>query len=796
MLFFHSDKVFMAKGDNGIFEEDESSVPMKERLSNYLANWPLFVICVLLCVSGGILYSRYAAPKYMAETLFLVKGSAGGGNPADLIEGALSGKGEVDLNNETLLLSSAGLMERTVAKNNFNVYYFRKGRLHNIDIYNDAPFILTAQGLTDSDRTYNINIEKIDANGGLYDFEPGKAEKLFSFRWNEPFKVAGQPFVLQTKRSISAGSGGFIVRWEPVTESAATFLEDLTVKVPNTNTSVIQLTIKTENLEKGKDILNALCAEFNKSDIEDRNRFSESTVSFIDDRLSAISGELKGVEGNLENYQGNKQLIDVKGQSAQSLENSNEVSKSIKNLTTQQGVASMIFDYFATPANGNKLVPSSLGLNDGTLASLVTQYNELQLKKERETPLVAPNSTVMQDLNTQLANLKSSILESISNINKNLQLQENNLRQQNSQYKGFLSSLPHDERVLQEIKRKQTVTEGLYLYLLQKREEAAISSTASNVSHYKQIDLASGYGPVEPNSKNIIVYTALLGFFIALGFLYVRDLVNDKVTARNDISKRLQIPVLGDVFQISGKKRNGIAITGKNIIGEQFRMIRTNLSTILPEKDKGVILVTSAAEAEGKTFISTNLAAVLALPGRKVALLEFDMRKPDVAKGFEIDAPKGITDYLSGNTNNLSDIYYLTDGFPTLHIYPPGIVEANPGDLLLSTNSAKLFNSLRKDYDYVIVDSAPVGLVSDGFVLSQFCNATIFVIRQRKTLKKHLEFLREAIDSKKFNNAGVVFNDVKTSGKYGYYNYGNSHGDGNSEKKFRKNRKKDLAENI
>ena len=304
-----------------------------------------------------------------------------------------------------------------------------------------------------------------------------------------------------------------------------------------------------------------LFTEFNLSDIEDRNRISENTVQFIDERLVAISSELQGVEGNLENYQGSNQLVDIKGQSSQSLGNSDNISKAIKELAVQQRVAAMISAYFVNPVNGNKLVPSSLGLNDATLASLISQYNELQLKREREAPMVVPNSPLILDMDTQLANLKNSILESLNNISKNLQLQENNLQQQSNQYRSFLSSVPHSERVMQEIKRKQSITEGLYLYLLQKREETAISGRGANVPHYKQIDLAWGFGPVWPNSGNIILYAAMLGFALAFAWVYVTNLLNDKVMSREDI-KRTGLPLVGEISKIPGKEKAGHSCIG------------------------------------------------------------------------------------------------------------------------------------------------------------------------------------------------------------------------------------------
>lgn len=772
----------MTVENNDLFGAEQHTNTLKDNVLTYLAYWPLFLISTVLCLGLGILYIKYTLPKYLATTSVLVKGAEKGKQSSeDLIESALNGKREVNLNNEILLLSADRLMERTVAKNGFNIAYLKKGRILDIDIYKDAPFKLIARQVRDTDRTYNIHLDKLGIKGGML-WEDSKNKKPKEFIWNVPFTISGESFVLAPKRMIEADEGEYVVRWEPVAQTASSISDNLFTKPYDSRTSVIVLTLKTENLRKGKDILNALLHEFSLTDVEDQIKLSENTINFINDRLLAISTELEGVEGNLESYQGKNQLIDIKGQSEQSLENSNEITKSVKELAVQKEVASMLLNYFTQPSSdGNKLVPSSFGLNDHTLASLITAYNELQLRKERETPLVAPNSTVMQDINTQLSNVKGSILESLENIRKNIQLQEANFHQQNSIYKNFLLSLPHNERVLQEIKRKQTITESIYLYLLQKREEAAISSTAASISNYKQIDPATGFGPIEPNSRNIILYTILLGLFLAFGIIYTKDLLNDTITSRHDIARRTALPMLGQINHIHKRDERVISILTRNIIGEQFRAVRTNISFFLKDKDKKVILVTSSISGEGKSFVSLNLAAAYALPGKKVALLELDIRKPTLHTRLFLQAAMGLTDYLSGTTTNLSEICYTCNEVPNLHIYPSGSVQLNPADLLLTENMARLFSALRERYDYVIIDSPPAGLVSDPFIMGPYCDIVLYIIRYRKTSKKQLDFISEVVINKRLNNVALIANDMRKSNKDednygGYYSYERSNG--------------------
>ncbi len=775
----------MTRENNDLFGEANSNSSMRERLTKYISKWPVFLFFLIVCIGGGVLYIYLTVPKYKATTAFIIKGlEIGEENNDDLIESAMNGKRQINLNNEMLLIGSLHLMERTVSKNGFNISYFKKGRFLNEDIYKDAPFVLVAKNITDSSRTYNLQIKDIDATGGSYSYN--NSDKYNQFKWNEPFTAGHQTFLLEPNKKTPETDGEYIVRWKSISKAASELSGNFTVKAFDTKTSVIQITLKAENIQLAKDLLNALFNEFNLSDIEERNKLSDSTVKFIDDRLAFITGELKGVEGNLENYQGSRRLADIKGQSMQSLENSGELTRTIKDINIQQGITNMIAEYFTSTTSSNKLVPSSLGLNDPTLSLLLTQYNELQLKKERELPGNAPNSLVMQDLNTQISSLKSSIVENLNNIRKNLKLQENNLQQQNSKYNSFLSSLPHNERVLQEIKRKQTITEGLYLYLLQKREEAAISSTNSNTANYKQIDPAIGYGPVEPNKKMILLSTALLGFLSAFGLIYFKDLMNDKIMSKEDIAKKLSAPVVGEISYLSKRKNQNLPALNDTLASEQFRAIRTNLFFSMKNNKHKVILVTSSASGEGKSFMAFNLAAVCAIPGNKVAFLEFDFRRPAIST-MQADITTGLSSYLKGESTDLSELYVVIDEIPSLHIYPSGLALNNPTDLLMSENTPELLERLKQHYDYIIIDTPATKPVSDALILAGYSDVVLYVVRQGTTIKKHLDQVNDMQKQKMLNNLQIVFNGIKNREKDYYY------GASGYEKKYKK--KKTVTEN-
>jgi capsular exopolysaccharide synthesis family protein len=765
----------MAESLNSLFGTDKSGgFTIKEHFRRHLAYWPLFLVSLVTCIAMGVLYIRYATPVYRASTLILVKGdqnNSGARNTEDLIRTALEGgsRPSSNLDNEMQLLTSTGLMERVTAKNNFNFSYYKLASIRKIDLYKDVPFQLSLLSDADSlnESPVDLTLSNINKTGGTIEYGADKNKTSMRFYWDRSFTIEGKLFSLSHSRPIQNVPGKYMIAWAPVKQAAEAIENNLSVDVLDKKTSIIKLELLSENLKRGQDILNAVCKEFDHTYLDEKNAISERTARFIDERLAVVSNELSGVEGNLETYRGNNQMVNVTSQSALSFENESDVSKSITDVMVQQGVVKMIQDYFNSSDTKGKLVPSSLGINDPTLASLLAHYNELQLLKEKDAPTMAPNSLVIKDLNNQLNNVKSSILENLQNITKNLQFQENKLQQKNDQYKQFISALPHKERVMQEIKRKQSITEGLYLYLLQKREENSISASSSNVSIYKQIDEAKGYGPVSPNKRNIQLYSIAFGLLIPIGIIRLRDMMNDKIMRKSDITSRTQIPVIGELSHIRSSKKPGIVVQSRHLIAEQFRLLRTNLSFIRETGKSQVILTTSSVNSEGKSLTSLNLAAVLAAPGNKVALLEFDMRLPAIFKMMCMGNKAGLSEYLQGEITNANEIRYEAEQMKSLHIYPAGKTPFNVADLLLSEKLSGFIDSLKQHYQYIVIDTAPATLVTDAFILGKYADIVIFMVRQNHTLKRQLENLNDIHKAGKFSNLCIVFNDIRANAKYG-----------------------------
>lgn len=755
---------------------------IKSILAKYAAYYPFILLSLAIFIGIGFYYIRMTPPKYEASTLLMIKTNEDSYYSSDdLVSNALSGKQQANISREIVQLKAGILMNRVVAKYGFNTSYFLEGKVLTTEIYDNAPFKLIIKALKDSGSSIKLRLSELNEKGGSILYGSDDDKKKFAFQWNVPFNFKTNTYILVPKQGKGfSPDANYIVRWRPVYSEAGSLLGKFSAKEDDEGSNILKLTMKSENLKRNEDVLNAICTEYNLMDIEQRNKLSESTVRFIDERLNIISGELKSVEGNLENYQGSQNLVNINSQAEMSFSNSNTISNSIQDINIKQGIVAMISGYFSSGNSSGKLVPSSMGLDDPTLAALIGQYNTLQLKKDREAPLVGSNSLLIQDIDNQLGSLKASILESLNGVSRNLRLQESRLHGQNSQYRQFLSSLPHNERVMQEIKRKQGITEGLYLYLLQKREEAAISSTSASVSHYKQVDPASGYGPVEPNKLNIYLAASLIGFFLPLGVVYLKQLFNNKIETRDEIVKNVSIPVIGDIVHTSKVGNRILTQKSRNLLSEQLRLIRTNLAFMY--KNRKVFLVTSSIGGEGKSTTSINLASVLAIGGKKVALLELDIRKPSISQTLGFENTKGITSFLNGEVDNISNIIQKLGQIPDLHVFSSGPVPSNPADVLLSERVSVLFEQLRREYDYIIVDSAPAGMVSDAFLLNQYCDATLFIVRQRFTQKKQLQFINDLFESGKLKEIALILNDVKTGGRFGYYGYGYDNKNGYYEK--------------
>lgn len=756
---------------------------LRELLFKYLAYLPLFILSVVVCVGIGYVYIKYTVPIYNASTLLLIKpgedntiSQTGGNDPISI---ALTGGRKVNLDNEIEQLRSYPVIERVVKAGQFNLRYFTRGKINRYEIDRAGSFQLVPVAIPDSLVAYTFVVPSYTTQGGLITWGGQNNDEYHqNFRWNDTLTVNGVKLVLLPNKGLADNTIPYTIIWDPIPQAIGEIQGGLSIAIPNPKTTTLQLNIRVENRQRGQEILNTLIEQYKIVDIDDKNRVARNSIAFIDQRLNIVQKELTQLELDIKNYKERNHISDLSVMGQQYTASTKQFQDAIDGLQTKLNLAAMVNDYINRPENSHKLIPSSMGIDDPTFMALVANYNEVQLKKDKTAPYITSGGMITGDLDNQLVQTKKSMLISLANYQKAIREQLATQQQHLAASDALLFSIPEKERELMDINRQKSIKESLYLYLLQKREEAAISSS-STVSNYQQLTPAvSSPVPVEPRTNNIRMFSLLLGIVLPFGIIFIIDLLNDKVTTREDIVQRVDKPVVGEISHAGLAGRHIIVSSSRNVIAEQFRILRTNLEFQVKGKAKPITyLVTSSVSGEGKSFISLNLAAVLSLSNKKVALLEFDLRKlrKEVYEG-ESPNTRGITNYLIGQVPNPNDIITTVENLPNLHIFRSGPIPPNPAELVIGEQVDAFMAWMKERYDYIIIDSAPVGLVSDTYAFTAYVDAVLYIIRQRLTFKKQVDFFADLVVQNKLPNPCIVVNDVQLGGRYGYYGYGYGYG--------------------
>lgn len=744
-------------------------------LFKYLAFLPLFVIVLALSVGGGIMYLRYVTPMYESKVSMLVK--SGERNPVygqqgDIVERALYGPRDINLRNEIQKLKSVEVVSRAVRKNNFHIQYFIEGNLKTSNIFDRLPFYLQPIQLRDSNQVYIVRFTNLSPKGYTVTLAD---ERELVLKWTDDFTVNGSTFRIVPKTPIEAivpTTARFKAAWTNPKARAAEILRETTIYVEDPNTTILSFRIKNDNVDMGKSILNALVKEYILYSVETKNVASEITIRFIEDRLDSLSRELREIESGLQAY---RNANDVRGVEAQANLISDRITgyeTEMEQLEWEGEMLTRLEQYLASNRSRTDLVPSAMGIKDPEIMKLVSLFNELRLQRDRDATQLQPGSLQLQQLDAQITEAEKSIGERIRQYRTLLQQQQRMLAGRSQGFETELKGLPERQRRLLEIERQQKVKENLYLYLLQRKEEISIT-TASTDPAYEALNPAEGLPkPVEPDEGKVHLFALLLGLLAPVGIIYLKDLLNDKLFTRDDITKRTQAPIVGEIGNVEDNRNLVVAHESRNIISEQFRIVRSNLAFFMKDQPLQTILVTSTISGEGKSFISVNIAAVLALSGKKVALLEFDLRRPRIMRNLGFEKPtKGIANVLLGQST-IDEVMHPMPNFPNLHIYPSGVVAPNPAELVLGDSNRAFFEEMKQRYDYIIIDSAPVGLVSDTFSLAPYVDTTLFVVRHRFTFKRQLEYVDEVYQQRKLPRIWLIVNDLKMGARFGYYGYG------------------------
>jgi tyrosine-protein kinase Etk/Wzc len=748
--------------------EPSQEFNLREFIYKYQVYLPWLALALILALGIAFINIRYSTPIYKVTGSLFINKENRSGNRSDDLQSMFMFSDNVNLKNELEILSPRPLVGRVIRNLGLQLSYINKGNLRSSNIYGASPIQLEIVKLNDSSRPFSF---EIDANENHFNFVNSNSE----IEYGKPFENSFGIFKLL--RVPNQGFNYFsshiyIIQYSNLQKASAALSQALKIEQTNESATILNISMETENTELGKAVINELMKEYSKMNVEDKREISKITMQFIDERLDTIKNELGTVESGLLNFRERNQVIDLPEQSKLYYNDFAEANKAYAAQEVQMQIVNYLLDYLNNPSNQYRVVPADLGIREPVLLPLISEYNLLVLKRDNFMRTTGPSNPAIALGDANINKLREQIIEALKNVRESYRITIGKMQDQINKFQSSIQKVPSKAKGLLDIERQQKIKQDLYLFLLQKREEAAISAAATVASSRVLEDaLASGV-PVQPNKRMVYLAALILGILIPVGIFAIIELLNDKVTQKDEIEKQTRAPIIGEVGHAEGEAL-AVRSGSRSIVAEQFRIMRNNSQFLTNKVEKPVILITSSMSGEGKSFIATNFGAVMALTGKKTVILEFDIRKPKLLQGLQIQSTKGLTNYILGDTR-LDEIIHPVKEVDNLFVIGCGPVPPNPSELLLDPQVDHLFTELRKRFDIIVVDTAPAGLVSDSFTLGRFSNATFFIIRQGHTLKRQLRFVQELYEQQKLPNMGLLVNDIKVKGRYrGYYGYGN-----------------------
>ena len=759
--------------------QDEKIIDLGSIFSKYKRYWWLFVLSLIACIGLAVVYLKYKLPEYLVISTILVDqdddaGSAG----ASLLKSLSIGGGGASVDDEVVVMGSQGICNNMVKDLKLNrIYVKRKGLLEKEDLYQNSPIEIDAPEEVFDTLSVGMSFKvTLKANG--------KADiKVKKGMFKTLTKVTDQPlpatvitpygnYVLKTTSSYMPGKE--IIIDANVTGnllSSEQFMKNMTVKVLNKKSNAIYMDVQTPNVKRGKDMLNTMIRLYNERGQQEKDEQAINTANVIKERQGLIYNELTKSEADSEAYKRAHNMADVESQTKASIVRQEQAENKIVALEAQYRIVGLINEFISDPKNKYSYIPFEA---DSTAASgSIRAFNQLAMRRAELAQSAKGDNEALKEVERQLDNMRETIRKGVNNTLSALKIQIDHAGQESSQSQGEMSQVPSLERDIRNLYREQGIQNALYTFLLQKREENALVLAATTPKG-KIVDNAYAQSkPVAPNVPVVLLIALLAALMLPILLLYLKNLFTTKFSTQDELQEVCKSPVLGEICHNRHKESLVVKPGKTSSIVELFRLLRNNVQFLMTKKDDKVVLVTSSISGEGKSFISANLASSFALLGKKTALVGMDIRSPQLAKMLDIKDTPGVTNFLSNSDISLDMTVQQVPDVENLNVIVAGPIPPNPSELLLGERTSQFFEQLREKFDIIIIDSAPIAMVSDTFSLAKFGDATLFVTRANHTKRNLVKYFNEVVARKQFHNAAVVLNDSNPRLSAGYgYGYG------------------------
>jgi capsular exopolysaccharide synthesis family protein len=755
-------------------------VDVKFLVAKVLGNWYWYVVSIILFILIGVLVFLFTSPRYTVEARVLVTGynpqgrAVTGTDESTVLNDLNINSVPNSVSNEMEIIHSKTLIEKTVHDLQLNVSYWGQGDIRYDEIYKASPYFiqllsLNNQMLMNDPVEYDVRVK-----GDKVQFEDEDSDSIFTASFGDTLHFRYGTWVLERNPNVIEKDPdhqlGMIIN--SYSNTIYDYMDDIEAATITEYVNIIDLTISGPTPEKNEDMLRHLISLYVQADVEAHNKVADSTIEFINSRLAGVSEDLTNIDKNIETFKKQNRLTDLTSDTKELLQNTSVTNQSLAEKQVEYKVVDDLEKYLTDERNNTRIMPTTAPIQDPAFVQTLGKYNTLQLQRQSDLQTSTAANPAIKSIDIQLSQLRGDLLNMMRTYKKSLGTEQAELESRNNQMMGDIYKVPTQERMYLDFTRRQNVIQQLYTYLLQTREQTAVSKS-NNIGPIRIIDEpARGPLPWFPNLVIIGIAAVFLGLLVPSVTLFMQELLNNRVITIDDIANYTNAPVVATISHTKKSKEALITKDSRNQLSEQFKTLRTSLQFLMPDPSEKVLMTTSSMGGEGKSFTAINLATVLAISGKKVLLMEMDLRKPRISSALNIENSFGFSDYIVTDAK-VADIIKPSTLHPDCYLISSGTIPPNPAELLVHEKVNHLFDQVKKEFDYIIIDCPAVGLVTDALLLSKYTDMVLYMVRQRYTYKKQVSIVQSLINDRRFKKIDIIFNDVKVIPGYGYnYGYG------------------------